>query len=157
MQEGSSLPGLAQQLSTHPFVKGLSTQDIASLAALVTAVEFAPHEILFESGAAAESFYLIRTGVVALQVDTGRSHARRVQTISEGSALGWSWLFSPYVWQFNAVAQTQVRCFAFDATALRQKFEEDTALGYHVIGRVAEIMADRLQAARRQMHNLARR
>jgi CRP/FNR family transcriptional regulator, cyclic AMP receptor protein len=157
MSESSSPPDLMQQLSTHPFIKGLPPDDVESLAALVRTEEFEPLEVLFMSGTDADTFYLIRTGVVSLRVDTGRTKARRVQTISEGSALGWSWLFPPFVWQFDAIAQTPVRCFAFDAAALREKFDEDPRCGYHVMGRVAEIMAERLQATRRQMHSLARR
>jgi len=155
--ETSSPPDLMQQLSTHPFVKGLPAQDVGSLAELVRAEEFEPLDVLFRSGSEADTFYLIRTGVVSLKVDTGRAATRRVQTISEGSALGWSWLFPPFIWQFDAIAQTPVRCFAFDAAALRAKFDEDPRCGYHVMGRVAEIMAERLQATRRQMHSLARR
>ena len=79
---------------------------------------------------------------------------RTIQEIAEGSALGWSWLFEPYQWQFAAIAITPVRTIAMDAAELRRQFEEQPACGYHVLERVSHIMAERLHATRRQVLNL---
>ncbi|RPI20363.1 MAG: cyclic nucleotide-binding domain-containing protein [Actinobacteria bacterium] len=141
------------QLRSHPLVRGLSDADIDRLAAHARMAEFEPHEVVFEEGGVADAFFLIRTGVVALKVmDAGG--VRRIESLHEGSALGWSWLFPPFTWQFTAQAETPVRGIAVDAAALRAEFEADPAFGYRMIARIAEVMAKRLYATRRQVVNL---
>ncbi len=155
METETTDPRVRQQLMGHPFIQGLDGDDIETFVRLGRLVEFGSRDVIFSSGEPADTFYLIRSGVVALQVDAGGSFPRTIEHIAEGKALGWSWLFEPYVWQFDAVAQTPVRGLAFDAAELRGKFRTDPACGYHVMARVAEVMADRLHAARRQLLNLA--
>lgn len=155
MEPESVDPRVRQQLAGHPFVQGLEPQYIDAFAGMARLVEFAARDIIFAEGAPADTFYLVRSGVVALQVDAGSAFPRTIQHITEGSALGWSWLFEPYVWQFDAVAQTPVRTIAIDAEGLRQKFRADPICGYYVMGRVAELMAKRLHATRHQLLNVA--
>ncbi len=148
-------PGrIRQQLAGHPFAHGLEAHDIEFFVEHGELVEFQPHDIIFSTGQAADTFYLVRSGVVALQVDAGGSFPRTIQHLNEGSALGWSWLFPPYEWQFDAVARTPVRGLGFDAVALRERFKDDPAVGYRVMERVALLMAQRLQATRHQLLNL---
>ncbi len=139
----------------HPFVRGLEPADLEVFVDLGVLTEFEPRQIIFSSGDPAEVFYLVRSGVVALEVDAGGSYPRRIQNLTEGAALGWSWLFPPYVWQFDAVAQTPVRAIGFDAAALRSRFDEQPATGYRVMARIAEVMSERLHATRHQLLNLA--
>ena len=39
--------------------------------------------------------------------------------------IGWSWLFPPYVWHFDAQAITDVRATVFDGACLRGKCDDD--------------------------------
>jgi len=71
-----------------------------------------------------------------------------IETIGMGELLGWSWLFPPYTWAFAAVAASPVEAFEFDARAVRAHCAADPALGYEVTGRVARVLAKRLQSAR---------
>ena len=145
---------IRQMLAAHPFTKGLPDPEIDSLAELAVLREFEAGETIFEAGADADTFYLIRSGLVSLDVETGRVVPRTIQQIAEGTALGWSWLLPPFVWQFAAVARTPVRTISFDAPALRAHFEARPTCGYHVLAKVAEVMADRLHATRRQLLNI---
>ena len=145
----------ARMLAAHPFTKGLTPDEIESLAALAVMAKFSAGDVIFHADTEADAFYLVRSGLVALQVETGQAMPRTIQQIAEGSALGWSWLFPPYTWQFAAVAVTPVRTIAFDAARLREHFEANPTCGYHVMARVAEVMADRLHATRYQVLNLA--
>lgn len=149
-------PRVRQQLAGHPFVRGLDPRFIETLGALGHLVEFDARDIIFREGEPADTFYLVRSGVVTLQVEAGEPFPQTIQHITEGSALGWSWLFAPYEWQFDAVAQTPVRAIAFDTAALREQFDADPFFGYHVMGRVAELMVKRLQATRHQLINVSR-
>jgi len=62
--------------------------------------------------------------------------------------LGWSWLFPPYRWHFDAHATTVVRATAFDGTCLRGKCDADPALGYELTSRFAQTLIERLQWTR---------
>ena len=60
--------------------------------------------------------------------------------------VGWSWLFPPYRWHFDARALDMVRAVAFDGACLRGKCDDDHTLGYELLGRFAPVMLERLQA-----------
>jgi hypothetical protein len=62
--------------------------------------------------------------------------------------IGWSWLFAPHRWNFDARALSQVRATAFDGACLRGKCEEDPAFGYDLMKRFARVMTERLQWTR---------
>jgi CRP/FNR family cyclic AMP-dependent transcriptional regulator len=62
--------------------------------------------------------------------------------------LGWSWLFEPYRWHFDALAQTDVTAVAFDALCLRGKCDSNHDLGYEMVKRFSQVIMDRLQATR---------
>ena len=74
-----------------------------------------------------------------------------LQTLGEGEILGWSWLFPPYVCQFDARAREDVRATSFDGACLRTKCDADPALGYELMKRLARMVSSRLEAARRQL------
>ena len=72
-----------------------------------------------------------------------------IETIDAGEVVGWSWLFPPYRWHFDARAvDADVRAIAFDGACLRGKCEDDPALGYELMKRFAQVM-HRAPAARR--------
>ena len=62
--------------------------------------------------------------------------------------VGWSWLFPPYCWQFDARAVGAVRATAFDGVCLRNKCEADAALGYDLMWRFGQVLVERLQWTR---------
>ena len=77
-----------------------------------------------------------------------------IDTIQEGEVLGWSWLFPPYRWHFDARALQLTRAVAFDGKCLRDKCDRDHDLGYEMVRRFAEVITQRLQSARLQLLDL---
>ncbi|HHC07998.1 MAG TPA: cyclic nucleotide-binding domain-containing protein [Actinobacteria bacterium] len=144
---------LEHQLRSHPLVRGLPADDVTRLLDPARLVEFEALDVIFRAGDDADRLFLVVSGVVALGVQR-RSSTLRIQTIHEGSILGWSWLFPPHRWQFDAVAETPVRAIAIDAAELRRSLDEDPAFGYRFVLRIAEVMANRLQATRRRLVDL---
>ena len=96
-----------------------------------------PASCLFREGAPAERFYLIREGAVALEVDAPGRGPLVIETLHEGDVAGWSWLFEPYRWQFDARATVPIATVAFDGACLRGKCEADHELGYQLMRRFA--------------------
>jgi hypothetical protein len=74
--------------------------------------------------------------------------------VDAGEVLGWSWLFPPYCWHFDAHAQTLVRAFALDGVCLREKCDRDALLGYQLMRRFAGVVVSRLEATQLQLSDL---
>jgi CRP/FNR family cyclic AMP-dependent transcriptional regulator len=74
-----------------------------------------------------------------------------IGTVGTGEVLGWSWLFAPYYWMFEARAVTPVRAIFFYGSRLREQCETDHELGYQMMKRTSEVVIGRLQATRRRL------
>ena len=74
-----------------------------------------------------------------------------IETLGPGEVLGWSWLFAPYRWQFDARAVGACSLVSFDGTGLRARCESDPELGFALMRCLAETIVERLQATRRQL------
>ena len=138
----------AAALATHPFLHGMSHDQLGVLAETACDVRFPARHRLFEDGGNATRFWLIRSGRVALDLHVPGEGPMVIETIGMGELLGWSWLFPPYKWAFGAVAVTAVEAFEFDAAAVRAACAADCALGYEFTGRLTRVLASRLQATR---------
>jgi CRP-like cAMP-binding protein len=74
-----------------------------------------------------------------------------IQIIGPGDVLGWSWLFPPCYWQFDARALEPTKAVFFYGTRLREYCEQEHDLGYELMKRMAAVIVKRLQATRRQL------
>jgi CRP/FNR family cyclic AMP-dependent transcriptional regulator len=145
---------LTEILRQHPFLFGLSDEMMQVLIGCASNVRFAEGEYLIHEGEVANQFYLIRTGRVALEIDVVGKKDLRILTVGPGEVLGWSWLISPYRWHFNGVAVVETRAVALDAECLRNKCEADSAFGYEMLKRLAQVMERRVEATRLQLLDL---
>lgn len=139
----------ATTLAEQPFLKGMSEPLLRMLAKEAMPAEFNAGQEIFCVGGPANRFYLISSGKVELQATAGFEHQPViVETIGSGSVLGWSWLFPPYSWNFDACAITPVKAIFFYGTRLREECETNHELGYELMKRVSAVVVERLQAAR---------
>ncbi len=151
---GSDQPGPIPEelLAAHPFVVGMEESQLRCIAGcVVKVVQFAADQVIFHAGGVSRVLYLLRRGDVALEVVAPGAGTRIVATLHGGDALGWSWMFPPYRWAFDARALAPTEAIVVDGEKLRQCAEADHELGYQVVWRVAREMADRLQATRLQL------
>ena len=139
---------LESLLAEVPLFEGLGDDVLALLAGCAGNVHFNDGAYLFREGDAADVFYVVRHGSVAIEAFVPARGAALIETIDEGEVLGWSWLFPPYRWHFDARALGTVRATAFDGACLRGKCEDDSRLGYELMRRFAQIAIDRLQSTR---------
>ncbi len=156
MTQPAQAVGIEHHLRVHPFLRGIDARGLDDLATCAELVTFAAGESVITVGETAERFFLVRTGMIAVEVPTDPHNERTIQRLYEGDALGWSWLFEPYEWQFDAHARTKVQAIVFSADCLREVFARNHELGYEFILRMARIIADRLNAARHQIGELSR-
>ena len=138
----------AAALAAHPFLHGMSADQLGLLADAARDVSFPARYRLFEDGGYATRFWLIQAGHVSLDLHVPGEGPVVIESIGMGELLGWSWLFPPYKWAFGAVAASAVEAFEFDAPTVRELCAAYPELGYEFNQRVTRVLARRVQATR---------
>jgi CRP/FNR family transcriptional regulator, cyclic AMP receptor protein len=137
---------LESAVAAHPFLAGIDPAHLRLLADCAVRCQFRPGQVIFRKGDTANRFYLIESGKVALESSAG-DQVIRIEEVGSGDLLGWSWIFPPFVWHFDARAiEPTTAIFLYGI--LREHCEADPALGYVLFKRMSEVMMRRLQAAR---------
>lgn len=145
------MPTLEDVISEAPVFAGLEHAQLALVAGCGRDLTVAAHTYLLREGQPADRFYLIRSGTVSLETHAPGRGPIVIETLQPGEVAGWSWLFAPYRWQFDARAAQACTLVAFDAACLRGKCDADHELGYELMRRFAACIIERLQATRLQL------
>ena len=145
---------IEERLHDLSFFQGLDAAGVALIAACGSNVRFQPGELLFREGDDADTFYVLRHGTVALETFVPGRGPVPIETLDAGEVVGWSWLFPPYRWHFDARARSLVRATSFDGECLRGKCQGDPRLGYELMSRFAQVMIGRLQSTRLRLLDL---
>ena len=145
---------IADLISTHPLLAGLSVDLIGEVAGCAVNRVWHAGELLITEGEAADTLYLVRRGVVAIEVNAPASGPIVIETVGPGGVVGWSWMFPPYRWHFDARAAGAVGAIAIDAACLRDKADADPELGHRLTLRVAGVLLERLQMTRVRLLDL---
>ena len=146
-----TLQTLEPILREQPFFEGMDEQHIELITGCAKNVRFPEGQYIFREGDAANQFYLIRNGLVSVQCMVPHRGVTTVQTVGQGEVLGWSWLFPPHRWHFDARVQQETHALEFDGKCLRGKCDNDHDLGYELFRRFIEIVGERLEATRLQL------
>ena len=141
-------------LAAHPFFTDLEPRFLQVVAGCVANRRFPAGAFLGREGEAANQFYLLRHGKVALQISVPERGPVTIETMEAGEVCGWSCLFPPYRWHFDVQALELTRVLVFDGQCLRAKCEADHDLGYALMQRFAQVVVQRLQATRLQLLDL---
>lgn len=142
------------QIFEHRFFEGFPRQLFRGLTTCAQPVDYAVDARIYREGDAAEAFFLLQTGRVALELHAGHRGTLIVQTLGAGEVLGWSWLFAPYRRRFDARAVTSVTAIAFQTECLRRLCDRNHHLGYEFYRRFSLAMLASLQATRFQLLDL---
>ena len=143
--------GILESFAGHAFLSGLGQRDLMTLASGAEPFTAATGIFLAREGDAANPFYLIRSGRVALFARSAGGDSVPIQTVGAGETLGWSWLVPPHRWQFDCQAAEDAQGIKFNAEWLREKCENNYELGYHLFRHLATVLASRLAATRLQL------
>ena len=117
-------------LRHHPFVAEFEPRHVEKLATLAKEIRFDRDQILFREGDECSEFYLIVTGLVALEI-AAPGHTFRVQTLFAGDELGWSALLMGRGKHFQARTLERVDALAFEGPSSSAACREDTAVRLH--------------------------
>ncbi|MGE0173196.1 MAG: cyclic nucleotide-binding domain-containing protein [Oligoflexales bacterium] len=145
---------MRELLAGHRFCSRMKPEYIGTIASCSITKSYKPNEMLGREGELSDYFFLIMDGRVAIESSQPGLPPVVLQTLHGGEVVGWSWLFPPYEWVFDARALTDVETIALDAQCLKEKCEEDNALGFDLMKRFSQVMTTRLKAARLQLLDL---
>lgn len=135
----------------HAFFHGMKPDHLGILVEGAKVVQFKAGDFLFHEGQPANQLYLIESGRVVLEAHEPADGTALVQTLGAGDVLGWSWLFPPFLWNFQARAIEPTSAVVLSGAHLLTTAERDHDFGYELMKRVAHVVIQRLQATRKQL------
>jgi CRP-like cAMP-binding protein len=141
----------ASTLAGQRFLHGMRSEQLEALAETAYEVMYPAGHRIFADGGYVDSFWLIESGQVRLDVRAPGQSPTVIGTVGMGAILGWSWLLPEYNWSFGAVCVTEVRAIQFNAAAVRERCAADPELGYELTRRFLPVLAGRLQSARARL------
>ena len=141
---------LLEVLQEHPFVADFKPENRTKLAALAQQVQFDTGQVIFHEGDVFSVFYLIGSGMVALELESSE-HVLRVQTLYAGDELDWSALLPHAGKHFQARALSPVTALAFEGEQLLASFKTDPEFGLAFMLRLMGVVSERLRATRVQL------
>jgi len=148
--EMMAIKPVQEVIAEHPFLAGLKPAHLAMLSANAVRLSYRPGDVIFREGDPANRFYLIERGKVLLESERRDEPSLPIQVIGSGDVMGWSWLFPPYYWHFDARTLEPTTAICFYGTRLREQCERDHDLGYELMKRMVAVVIQRLQTTRRQ-------
>ena len=140
-----------EYLSTHEFFSGFSDDNLKFLCECSSTREIKKGQILFRQGENADKFYVVRNGRISIQMPAIMGPTLEIQTLGKDQVLGWSWLISPYKWNFQTKAEEDSELLQFDGAAILARSEQEPQFGYELLKKFSGLMSERLSAARQKM------
>ncbi len=142
---------IVKYLSGHDFFSELSEEALKFLCECASLRDIKKSQTLFKQGERADKFYVVRNGRISVQIPALMGPNLEIQSLGKNQVLGWSWLISPYQWNFQAKAEDDSELLEFNGTAILARCEQEPKFGYEVLKRFAALMSERLEAARLKM------
>ncbi len=138
-------------ITESPVFADLAPAHLELIAGCAKNAGFDAGDRLFKEGDEANSFYLVRHGLIALEQYVPNRGMLTVETIGPGEIAGWSWLVPPYRWQLSARAVEPTRAIELDGACLRGKCDDEPELGYLLLSRISSALVTVITAARLQL------
>ncbi|MDB6055418.1 MAG: cyclic nucleotide-binding protein hydrogenase accessory protein HoxI [Verrucomicrobiales bacterium] len=144
------MESIQDKLSHQPFLQGMKPEQLAIIARHAREVEFTKDQVIFRQNEHAHQFHLIVHGKVVVESYMGRAENLPLQIITAGDVLGWSWLFPPFTWHFQARALEPVKSIFIDGASLLLACEQVHSFGFELMKRMAQVVIVRFESAQRQ-------
>jgi CRP/FNR family transcriptional regulator, cyclic AMP receptor protein len=143
-------------IADSPTFAGMEPAQLEFIAGCARNEHVQPGTMVMREGEPAERFWLIRRGIVALELYVPGREPLVIETLEPGDVVGWSWLFPPYRWALDGRTVGDCHLISFDGVCLRTKCESDHDLGYALMSRFAVDVIGRLHATRLQLADVHR-
>ena len=140
---------LLEYLGLHDLFAGLEREQLIAVRQCAEEVRLRPGAYMIRQGGAADRCYIIRSGTASIEMN--QDSRTPIQLLGAADVLGWSWLFPPFTWHFDAKATSVVEAVTLDSACLRSLFDRHPRLGLTLTTRFSAMILDRLQATRRRL------
>lgn len=143
-----------EMLRRFPYFADLDGETLKKLAAIAVRKTIGASTVMCDVGDAADALYIIVHGEVQISYPLANGDALEIQTLKDGDLLIWSSIVEPYRATSRSIAKRETILLAIDAKKLRELFETDPYLSYHLMHQVAIMLAQRLNNARTRFASL---
>jgi CRP-like cAMP-binding protein len=131
----------------YPYFSGISIGQLNMLANIAEEVEADAGQYFHHEGDDIDKVYIIVEGEVSLVTSLPQQEKEVViNTIGAEEVFGWTSLLPPFTAGAGARANTKCKLIEFNASELREKFEEDYEFGYLMMMKIAQIIRARLDS-----------
>lgn len=140
---------LSKTLHRIPWFADLTQTQLDNLANIATLHEVETGEILFHEGDREDYLYILLEGQIVLEVEVPTRGCVPVFTAEILDIIGWSSM-TPIVRQRTATARATQRCLllGFNSKLLQQLCDDDHELGYVIMRRLSNVVANRFLTMR---------
>ncbi len=139
---------ILEALQSMEFTQDFEPKQLEKLASIATYVTFSEGATIFREGDGSELVYLILEGEVSLLTQVPGHGQVTILTVGPGQLLGWSSLFPPQKKTAGAQTNAPTKGVAFNALQLQELCTADHDIGFEIMSRVAQVISNRLSAAR---------
>lgn len=138
-------------ISKSVLFQSLDQSQIRRIEGVSRVVSYPADTIIFRDGQHLGNLYVVSSGTVTLTMDVrlwNREANRRsmISVIEEGGTFGWSALVEPNLATLSAYTMGPCSLVAIDGRKLRRLLEDDPTMGYQVMTKLADMVAQRLRA-----------
>jgi len=145
------MPTIDSKIIIHPFVKGMEPEHLETLSKQAREKDFEADQVICHENQSAHQVYLILEGKAVVESYMARADDIPLQTVESGDVLGWSGLFPPFTWHFQARAIELTKTIFLDCPSLITACERDRSFGYVLMQRIAQVVIQRLQATLKRL------
>jgi CRP/FNR family transcriptional regulator, cyclic AMP receptor protein len=138
-------------LAGHPFCADLAIEHVRAMSEAACERELPAGDFVLRRGQPAATLALLLDGDVSLELTEPGDEPIILETLHGGDPVGWSWLFPPHRWVFDARCLTPVRLLQLDAARLRTLMSDDPVFGLALTQRIGQLVVQRLQFTRAQL------
>lgn len=141
--------GLTSTLHRIPWFVDLAQSQLECLASIATLFEMEAGDILFKEGDREDYLYILLEGQLVLEMEVPTRGQVPFYTAETWDIIGWSSL-TPIARQRTASVRATKPCvlIGLNSKLLQQTCEEDHELGFVVMSRLANVVANRLLTTR---------
>ncbi|MCE5334887.1 MAG: hypothetical protein LLG06_09875 [Desulfobacteraceae bacterium] len=140
-------------VESHPYFKRLKPEFISVLEGGASWAEYEPQSFLFRENERATRQFLLTEGLVALEFQVPGKEVWTFMTADGGGIVGYAWAYPPHRYYYDCRVVKRTKAIVLDAEYLLAKCKEDHQFGYEIMVGCADIVSQRLQAARLQLLN----
>jgi len=144
---------IIETLKSTEFFGGLETKYLEKVSILCRGGSYQEGMMIFKEGDEATELYVLTDGRVALEMEVRPVPDRpaiptAVEVVTKGESFGWSALVEPHVYTLSARCLTNCTVLAIKGDLLRKVMADDTALGFELMKRLAQLIGLRLMHTR---------